>query len=272
MSKNILKKGFPLGVYNRTKKKTEELKKLDAKVFDSPQELAKHSDVVITMITGPKDVKEVYLGRESVVKGAKKGLIAIDMSTIGVQTAQFVHKSLKKYNIDFLDAPVTGSVPKAVTGGLTIFIGGDKKIYQKVKDIFSAMGTNLHYMGPSGTGQAMKLINNQLIATSLAGLAESMLLADVLHLSRQKVADVLATVPAISPFMKMKLSNMVSEDYTTAFSMSNMRKDLRLALREAKKKRMPVLKLVESLFTKGVDDENLGEKDNSAILHVLKNL
>lgn len=272
MAKNILKAGFNLSVYNRTLSKTDEFKKLDASVYNSPSELAKNTDVIISMITAPKDVKAVMLEKNGVVDGAREGLIIMDMSTIGPQAAKEICYELKKKNVHFLDAPVTGSVVKAESGELTIFIGGEKAIFEKVKPVLLAMGKNLQYIGKSGSGQAVKLINNLIVATSVASLAQGMVLADALGLSRKKVADALFNVPALSPMMQMKIPNMIKSEYPTAFSAANMYKDLKLALGEGQKRKRntPILKLIESLYEKTVF-AGLGEKDMSAILETLTN-
>ncbi len=269
MAKNIVKAGFDLAVFNRSEGRLVDFQKQAVDVYKTPQELAKHSDIIITMVTGPKDVQEVLFGPSGVLKGAKQGLIVIDMSTIGVRAAKEIGKKLSKHSIDFLDAPVTGSVVRATSGELTIFIGGDEPIFKKAKKVLAAMGTNLQYMGPTGSGQAIKLINNSIIAASLTALAEGMLLADTLKLSRARVAEALATTPLASPMINMKLPNMVKNDFTTAFSMRNHLKDLKLAMEE--NSRLPVLKLVTKLYKKGVSN-GLAEDDNSAILKVLETL
>lgn len=270
MAKNIHKKGFKLGVYNRSSKRLEEFKKLNVQIFNSPQELAQDVDMIVSMVTGPKDVREVLLGPKGVIKGAKKGLIVIDMSTIGPSAAQKISSELRKFGVDFLDAPVTGSVPKAITGELTIFIGGDKKVFEKARPVLSAMGTNLQYMGKVGMGQAIKLINNHLVASELSALAEAMLLADIMGLSRSKVAKSLENVFAMSPLMKMKMPNMVANQFPVAFSMANMHKDEKISLDEVRKtkKNLPVLRLIERLYKKGLE-MGLANFDNSAILEVL---
>lgn len=271
MAKNLLKKGFPLTVYNRTRSKTAEFSELGAKIAQSPQELPRLVDVVVTMVSGPKDVKEVLLGPQGVIKGGKPGLISIDMSTIGPLAAKKIAQTLKKAKIEFLDAPVTGSVVKATSGELTIFIGGEEKVYRKAKPVLEAMGTDLQYMGPIGAGQAMKLINNHLVASSLIALAEVVLLADILKLPYLKVSEALENVFAMSPLMKIKLPMMLARKFPVAFSMANMHKDERLTLEEAKKaeKNLPMLKLVERLYRQGLK-EGLAGKDNSTILAVLE--
>lgn len=272
MAKNLLKAGFSLSVFNRSKSKTAEFKKLGCQVFHSPRELAANSDVVVSMVTGPEDVKEVMLGKNGVVHGIHEGLIAVDMSTIGPAAAMKIAEQFKKLNIDFLDGPVTGSVVKATSGELTIFIGGKKEVFEKIKNVFLAMGKNLQYMGPSGAGQAIKLINNMIAAIEVTGLAEGMLLADALGLSRRKVALALENAPITSGYLKMKFENYINDDYSVAFSMKNMRKDLRLAISalsiSKKKFDLPLLKLTEKLLDKGVAND-LGKKDLSAVIKVI---
>lgn len=270
MARNILKKGFPLVVYNRTTSKTKVLQKLGAGVVKIPRDLASKVDVVITMVTAGKDVESVLFGNKGIVGGAKKGLIVIDMSTIGKISAISISQKLKKYNIDFLDAPVTGSTPKAISGELTIFVGGNKKTYEKVKDILAAMGTNLQYMGETGSGQAIKLINNQLVASTITALAEAMLLSDALKLPRKKVARVLKTVPAMSAFMNLKVGNFVNNKFPLLFSASNMKKDVSLAMQEAKKGKikLPLLSTVEKLYAKA--RKKYGDQDMSTVIKVIE--
>lgn len=270
MAKNILKKGFPLSVYNRTKQKCSDFKKLGVNIYDSPAQLAQNSDVVISMITGPKDVSQVYLGAQGVAKGAGKGLIAIDMSTIGPSAAKEVAKGLKKVGVNFLDAPVTGSTEKATTGELSIFVGGNEQILEKVKPVLEAMGTNIVYMGGSGFGQSQKLVNNLLVGLTTESLAEAFLLGESLGLKRAQVAQALQNVFAVSPGMKGKMPFMVNRKYPTAFSVSNIRKDLKLALDESAKtqKKLPLLKVAEQLYKIGMD-LGYSNKDLSAIAEVL---
>lgn len=277
MAKNILKKGFPLFIYNRTPTKTKSVQKLGAKVTSSPSELAVKVDVVITMVTAGKDVEQVLFGKDGVVSGVKKslpagrqGLIVIDMSTIGKILALDISQKLKKYGIDFIDAPVTGSTPKAISGELTIFIGGNKKTYEKIKDVLATMGTNLQYMGEVGSGQAIKLINNQLVASTITALAEGLVLADVLGLPRKKVQEALSAVPVMSAFMNLKIGNFVSNKFPLLFSASNMKKDVSLAQLEAKKakKVLPLLSTVEKLYSNLI--KKRGNEDMSTIIKVIE--
>lgn len=270
MARNILKKGFSLTVYNRTASKTKALQKLGAEAASTPAELASQVDVIVTIVTAGKDVESLLFGKNGVVRASKKNLIVIDMSTIGKTPAIEISKKLKKYNMDFIDAPVTGSTPKAISGELTIFVGGNQKTYEKVKDVLAAMGTNLQYMGEVGSGQAIKLINNQLVASTITALAEAMVLADALNLPRKKVAEVLKNVPAMSPFMNLKAPNFVTNKFPLLFSASNMKKDVTLAQFEVKKakKKLPLLSIVEKLYAKAT--KKYGNEDMSTVIKVIE--
>ncbi len=271
MAKNIHKAGFDLHVFNRSKKKTDEFKKLGAKVHNEIKDLAKEVDVIVTMVTGPKDVKEVLFGKNGIVSTGKRALTIIDMSTIGQTAAIEIAQKLKKYGIHFVDAPVTGSVPRAVTGELTVFIGGAREVVERIKPVLSAMGKTLHHIGENGAGQAVKLVNNHLVAATISALAEGMLLGDILKIKREKLAAALGDTPAFSPFMKLKLPNFVKNNFPTLFSIANMRKDLSLAKKEVQKvkKNLPVLSLIEKFFKSGVK-KNLTHEDISAVIKVMK--
>lgn len=272
MARNILRKGFPLYVYNRTQAKAVELEQEGAIVVGSPRELSERNvDVVITMVTGAEDVREVLFGDNGVVHSAKPGTIFIDMSTIGPTAAVAIQEELQSHGMHFIDAPVTGSTPGAINGTLTIFIGAEVEPLEKARPVFEAMGTNLQHMGPVGSGQAIKMINNHMIAATIQALSEAMLLADGMGLSRQKVADVLKTASIASPVMKLKIDNYVTEDFDLLFTVANMRKDLRLALDEALKahKELPVLQTVEGQYEKAMEKQ-LGDEDFSAVIKVMK--
>ncbi len=271
MGKNILKNGFPLFVYNRDNSKTKELHKLGAVPTKSPAELASQVDVLITMITGPKDVKQVLFGKNGVVKGAKKGLVVIDMSTIGKKAAVEIGDKLEKNNIEFLDAPVTGGTPGAIAGELVIYVGGKESVFDKVRPVLSAIGTHIHHIGTTGSGQGVKLINNHLIAAGVVALSESMLIADEMKLSRKKVNEALRSAPIISVQMTRIMPNYETDEYPVKFSIANLKKDLSLAVAELKKekKRFKLLSLTESLYKKAVK-EKLENNDYSAIMKIIE--
>lgn len=269
MALNIHKKGFPLAVYNRTPSKAAEFKKLGVTVYSSPAELAANSDVVITMITAPKDVKEVALGKNGVIEEAKPGTVLIDMSTIGPSAAKEIAKGLAKKKIDFVDAPVTGSTDRAKTGELVIFVGGKKEVVEKIKPVLLAMGTEVNYMGPVGSGQAIKLANNLIAGETIAVLSEAFLLGESLGLTKKQIMEALKNVFGISPNMRNKMPMIVKGEYPVAFSVSNMRKDLKLGLTEkAAGTPLPLLKITEGIYKKTVN-AGWGEADIAAIFKIM---
>ena len=270
MAKNILKAGFSVSVYNRTAEKTVEFQKLGAHVAKTPGDLAARSDVIITMVTGASDVEDVVFGKVGVVSGSPKGKTVIDMSTIGPTAAISIGKKLESKGIHFLDAPVTGGTYGAESGELTIFVGGKKDVYTYVSPLLSSMGNNLHYIGEVGSGQAVKMINNFLIASSLIALSEGMILADTMGLSRKALADALTGAPAVSLAQARKLPNYVAKKYPLNFTIKNMHKDLSLAASEmGSKQALSMLTLVQSCYKKASED-GFSEGDYSQIIDALK--
>ncbi len=234
MCKRLINAGYKVTVWNRTTSRCKPLAKLKAVVAKTPAELAAQSDVVITMVTGPKDVGEVIFGRNGVVDGAHNGLTVIDMSTIGRQAAVGVADALKDYGVDFLDAPVTGSTPAAEAGTLIIMVGGESRVFKRCEKILKVMGAP-HYMGLSGMGQLIKLAQNMIGAAEISVLGEALALCAAYGLSAKKVAEVLPQTAVAAPLIKMKLPVMASRNYKTLFSLSNMHKDLKLGQQEARR-------------------------------------
>lgn len=272
MALNIFKKGFSLSVYNRNPKRLTDFKKLGIKTCPSPALLAANSDVIITMVTGPEDVKEVMLGKKGISTHTRPGLarlIAIDMSTIGPTAAKKVSKRLKKKGIEFIDAPVTGSTDKATSGELVIFAGGEKKVLEKVKPILEAMGTEINHMGPVGSGQAIKLVNNLIGGESFAVISEAFTLGLSLGLTKKQIYEALKNTFGLSPIMKRKMPMIVEGKYPVSFTVLNMRKDLKLGLTEkSATTSLPLLKVSEAIYKKTIDS-GFGEEDTAAIFKII---
>jgi 3-hydroxyisobutyrate dehydrogenase len=270
MAKNILKKGFELGVYNRNKEKITELVSLGAIAYSSPEELAKNSDILITMVTAWDDVESVLFWEKGAVLWLQEESIVIDMSTIGVDWAKKISSKLQEKQIHFIDAPVTWSTPKAITGELTIFIGAEKEIYERVKPVLESMGANLRYMWPNGMWQAMKLINNTLVAYSMIWLSEVTKLAQAMWLDMQNYAETVKSIPVASPYIAMKIDTLVRDEFPLMFSLANMYKDIHLALGEMQKSglQLDFLKLSDEKFRQWVE-QGIGEMDLSAIAKIV---
>jgi 3-hydroxyisobutyrate dehydrogenase-like beta-hydroxyacid dehydrogenase len=234
MSKRLLKAGYTVAVWNRTPSRCKSLIKAGAVLAKTPSDVAAQSDVVITMVTGPRDVGEVLFGRHGVVDGAHAGLTVIDMSTIGRQAAVGIADALSDYGIDFLDAPVTGSTPAAEAGTLIIMVGGAPRVFKRCEKILREMGA-LNHMGPVGMGQLIKLAQNMIGAAEVSVLGEALALCEAYGLPAKRVGEVLATTGIASPLIKMKIPAMVKRKYDTLFSLTNMHKDLKLGQQEARR-------------------------------------
>lgn len=272
MAKNLHKAGFLTAVYNRNPKKSKEFEKIGVTIYSTPFQLAASVDVVVSCVTGPKDVREIYLGKNGVAVGAEKGLIGIDMSTIGAKSAAEIASDLKDVGVLFVDAPVTGGTGGAEKGTLAIFVGGEKGIYEKVLPILAAMGNNIHYMGKSGLGQATKLVNNLIVGETTVALAEGFLLGESLGLKRKQIQEALENVFAVSPAMKSKMPSMVANKFPVTFSVANLRKDLKLAKDENKGAELgyslPSLNVAEKMYKKGMDT-GVGGEDVAAVIKVI---
>ncbi len=271
MAKNILEKCGTLSVWNRTPERARELIELGATLCATKKELAESVDILITMVTAGEDVHEVLFWVDGAANALRTDAIVIDMSTIGVEWATRIGTELSALGIHFLDAPVTGSTPKAITGELTIFIWGEKKIFDQAESVLSMMGTNLQYMGKQGAGQAMKLVNNALVAYSMIGLSEVMKLGSAMWLASEKLAEVIKILPVSSPYTVMKVDNLVHDTYPMMFSLANMAKDITLAHEEMQKYRLllNMLELTYSQYQKGLE-QGIGGLDVSAIGKVSK--
>ncbi len=267
MAFNILKHGYSVVVYNRTIEKTKELQKQGAHVANSLKELGAQSDIIITMVTAAEDVRQVLLSEEGALNTARPGTIVIDMSTIGPSATKKINDEILQRSMHFIDAPVTGSTPGAINGTLTIFIGATQEDFQSAQPVLESMGKNLQHIGPVGTGQAIKMINNHLIAAITEAVAEGMILADNMNLPRDKVAEVIKTTALASPLVNMRLDKYTSEDFALLFSMANMHKDLELASNESAVE-LPVLNTVKKQLEKGIT-QNLAEEDFSTVIKTL---
>ena len=176
MSKNLIEKGYKLTVYDIVNERMEASVKLGADAARSSKEVAERSDVIIIIVPSSPHVREVILGKGGVIEGVKKGSVVIDMSTIDPLTTREIARILSDKGVEMLDAPVARGVQAAIAGTLAIFVGGEQEVYEKCKDILSAMGKDIHYVGDSGAGEVVKIVNNLILATTMCSLAEALVL------------------------------------------------------------------------------------------------
>lgn len=240
MAKNLLKAGYPLVVYNRTKGKAKELVEAGAEEGTSPKDVAARSDVVLTIVTDTPDVERVILGEEGVIEGGKAGQIVVDLSTISPEATRRMAEELKKKGIRMLDAPVTGGEIGAIHGTLTIMVGGDRKAYEEVLPILQAMGKKIVYAGPSGAGQTIKLCNQILCAVNQIGVSEALMLAAKAGVDLNTMLEVTTSGAGGSWALENLGRKVVAGDLKPAFMVRLMQKDLALVMELAKKLNLPL--------------------------------
>lgn len=273
MASNLMKAGYKVGVYNRTKAKSKELVENGAKWFESPKDLAQNSDVIITIVGFPKDVKEVYFSDRGVLSGAKKGSIVIDMTTSSPDLAKEIYEKAKEKGVESLDAPVSGGDLGAREGTLAIMVGGNKETFNKVKPVFEVLGKNITLTGEAGAGQNTKMSNQILISGTMIGVVESLLYAQKMGLDLETTIDVIGSGAASSWSINNLGRRIVKNDFMPGFFIKHFVKDMGVALEEAKKANisLPGLALANQFYISAMalGLENLGTQ---ALYKVLENM
>jgi 3-hydroxyisobutyrate dehydrogenase len=272
MAANLRAAGFDLTVWNRTAATAERWAELhQASVARTPKALGEASDVVVTMVVDGSQVEAALLGAEGVVEGAREGMLCIDMSTIGPSATRRIGESLAERRVRFMDAPVTGSAPKAEDGTLTIMAGGEKTDFARAKPLFEAMGDLIVHVGELGDGQMVKLINNAVAAVNTAVVGEALILASRAGVDLDALVEVMAAGSGASAMLELKAAPMRDHDYATLFKLDHMLKDVRLCLQEAEAAdgRFGFAKEVAEILALA-SDRGHGDDDFAAIIEVLE--
>ena len=267
MASHLIDQGHTLYVYNRTKAKAQPLADRGAIVCSSPKEVASHVEVIFTMVTADNALREVVLGQDGLIEGAKAGTILIDSSTVSPETSKQVAMACQQHEISMLDAPVSGSEPHAIEGSLTFIVGGEKSLYEKMYDLFLTMGKAAIYMGPQGSGAQTKLAINAIVAINLTALAESLTLATKAGIAPETFLQVVQSGGANSRMAEYKGVKLLNHDFQTQFATSLLLKDLRLAGTMASELAMPtpLLAIVRELMQTAVAS-GYGDEDMTSIL------
>lgn len=274
MAIRLLRAGYPVVVWNRTRSKAQALVEEGATLASSPAALAAAVDVVCTIVTGPADVEAVLCGPDGVLAHMQPGSALIEMSTIGPQHSIAVADWCAAAGVDFLAAPVTGSVPGAENGTLTIMVGGAAAVCATYHDVLRVFGEPLH-VGPPAAAAAVKLGQNLLAAATAQTLAEAMHLAAAFGVSRDQVMQVLTKTGVNSAFLRLKGDKMVRGDYAAQFSTANMGKDLGLIAthQAALALQLPVASALQAVYDaacaegRGAQDYAVLVERNSHVSH-----
>ncbi len=260
MVRNLMKAGYELHIYARTKAKVEDVISEGAVFYPSIAECVKDCDTVITIVGFPKDVEEVYFDGGNILDSAMNGAYLIDMTTTSPMIAEKIYKAGTEKGFHVLDAPVTGGDTGAKAGTLSILVGGEKEDYEACMPVFEAMGTNINYQGAAGSGQHAKLANQIMIAGTLSGVCEALTYAKAKGLDLNTVLNSVSTGAAGSKQLDLFGPKIIAEDYAPGFFLKHFIKDMTLALTEANRSGLyldvlsQVLANYEELQAKGYGD------------------
>jgi len=273
MARNLLKAGYSLVVHSRSRGPVDEIVKAGAKAAASPKEVADQCDVLITMLPNSPDVELVALGPNGIIEGARRGLIFADMSTISPIVSQKIAKALEPKGVAMLDAPVSGGEKGAIDGALSIMVGGDKDVFERVLPIFQAMGKTITLLGPLGFGGFTKLANQIIVAVNLTALAEALTLGKKAGLDRDLLLTALAGGLAGSKCLDQKRANYVANTYNPGFKVDLHYKDLGLIMESARALGVPLpaTAVVQELFN-ALRVKGRGGLDHSGVITLLEDL
>ena len=235
IARRLLTAGFPMIVYNRDPQKAEGLAALGASVAPNPEVLAEEVDVVLSCLADDAAVESVYLGPDRVLESARPGTPIIEMSTVAPETSRRLHDAARRFELAVLDVAISGSTLAAESGSLTLFGGGERAVFDAVQPIFAPIAKQWFYMGPSGSGVAMKLVVNTLLGVGMQTIAEAVALGLDLGLPRDPLLETLAKTAVVAPARAGKLASAKQDDYSPQFPIRLMRKDFQLILAAAAK-------------------------------------
>jgi 2-hydroxy-3-oxopropionate reductase len=264
MSKNLLKAGYKLVVYDIVPKPLEELKQAGAEIGTSPSDVASKADVIITMLPNSPHVKQAILGEKGVAEGARRGALVVDMSSIAPLVAREVGAELAKKGIRMLDAPVSGGEPKAIEGTLSIMVGGSKADFDQMLPVFKSMGSSAVLTGDLGAGNVTKLANQIIVALNIAAVSEALVLATKAGVDPNLVYQAIRGGLAGSTVLDAKAPLMMDRKFNPGFRINLHIKDLGNVLETSHEVGVPlplsaaVMEIMQALKVDGMGDNDHG--------------
>ena len=273
MSHNLLKAGFDVRVWNRTRARMDALIDAGATAGESPADVAAHSDIIITCVSDTADVEAVVLGENGVIHGAKAGALLVDHSTISPQATKSIAARLDAVGVQMLDAPISGGSEGAANGTLSIMVGGNEAQFNRAMPAFQAMGKTITHVGEIGAGQMVKLVNQILVVTTMMGVGEALLFAQAGGVDLEKALTAVSGGAAGSWSLSNRAPQIIKRDWRPGFSIDLQQKDLRLVLEAADQLGVPMLGTgqVFQLY-RTLQQQGLGGDGNHAIAKALENL
>ena len=270
---HLLKSGYALSVFNRTKSKTENLVKNGATVVNSPMDIAKNSDLVITVVKDAASVKQVSFENDGILDGNHNGLVVADMSTVNPSSAKEISKKFQENGIDFVEIPVMGGPNVAINGKLVLMASGNKNAYERHKKIFETIAHKNFFLGDSGAAHSIKLAMNLQISMLALALSEGITLTRKAGFEPEKFLEILNSTYFKTGMSENKAHNMIKDSFEPTFMLKNMTKDLGIINEAAKSFNadLPMAKLASKVYQDAVE-AGFGEIDYTGILAYLKKI
>jgi 3-hydroxyisobutyrate dehydrogenase-like beta-hydroxyacid dehydrogenase len=272
MEANLRRAGYELTVHNRTRERAERwADEHGATVAATPAEVGARSDIIITMVVDGPQVEAALLGPDGAAAHAAEGTLCIDMSTIAPAQTRRIGATLADRGIRLVDAPVTGSSPRAEDGTLTIMAGGTAEDFGRARPILGVMGRLVVHVGALGQGQTVKLINNAVAATNLSTLAQALIVGRAAGVDLEALVRIMGAGSGGSAMLEIKGRPLLEHDYSTLFKLEHMLKDVRLCLEEGQAAGVPFPAAAHTreVLTAGMG-RGLGDADFTAMLEVLE--
>lgn len=272
MAENLLKSGEELVVYNRTKEKALPLLEKGAIWAESTAEVAERADIVFSMLAKPSVVEEVALGTEGFIDHLTKGKLWVDCSTVDPTFTRKMAAEASKRGVRFIDAPVAGSKIPAERGELVFFVGGQKEDVEEVTPFLKTMGKQIDYQGGNGMGTSMKVVNNLMLAQTMAAFAEAVSLGEAIGLDKEVVINTLLNGPTTAPFLNGKKAKILENNFAADFPLEHMQKDMQLVSQTAYEFNcsLPIANVTKEIYA-FAKQHGLGKQDFSAIYQFLMN-
>ena len=250
MARNLVRAGYDLVVYNRSRGKVEELVSEGAEAAESPRETAENSDIVFTMLPGPPEVRKIVAGENGLLQGAREGSLLVDMSTSSPILARELALVAREQGVRMLDAPVSGGDVGAIEGTLSIMVGGEEEHFERAKPLFEVMGNTIVHVGESGAGQTLKACNQIVVALVIEAVSEALVLGEKAGVDPAKMIEVLSGGLAGTSVMEVKAEKFLSRDFEPGGKVESHHKDLGIALEAGRMHGvpLPVTAIVGQMF------------------------
>ena len=273
MASRLIDSGYELYIYNRTKAKGDLLVAKGAHWCDTPRSVAENAEITFTIVGFPKDVEEVYLGKNGIVEGAEKGKIFCDMTTTKPSLDMQIAEELKKKGAEMADAPVSGGDTGAKNGTLSIMVGASESVFETLLPLFQVMGKNITLMGEVGAGQNTKMANQIIIAGTMCGVSEALVYGAKAGLDLERMVQTISKGAAGCWTLDNLAPRVLKGDYEPGFMVDHFIKDMGIALEEAEKMELPLpsLALTKQLYL-AIKAQGMGKKGTQVLVKAIEAL